>query len=149
MTAKLKALTREAILEAEDRVTEWVAVPEWRGQVLVRSLSGVERDAYESSIARVRWEGTRPTVESNTGNVRARLVSMTVVDPDSGANLFSERDVLVLGQKSASALERVFKVAQRLSGLSDADVEELKQQLGEGQSDASGSDSPETSPTPA
>lgn len=146
---KPKALTREAILEAEDRATEWVAVPEWKGSVLVRSLSGVERDAYESSIARVRWEGTRATVESNTGNVRARLVAMTVIDPDSGANLFSERDVLVLGQKSASALERVFKVAQRLSGLSEADVEELKQQLGEGQSDASGSDSPETSPTAA
>jgi hypothetical protein len=32
---------------------------------------------------------------------------------------------LLLGEKSAAALQRVFEVGQRLSGLSDDDVEEL------------------------
>jgi hypothetical protein len=33
--------------------------------------------------------------------------------------------VALLGEKSAAALQRVFEVGQRLSGLSDGDVEEL------------------------
>lgn len=137
-------LTRDAILEVDDRVTEDVSVPEWGGTVRVRSLAGVERDQFEATITSVRWEGAKPTVQSNRTNVRARLVAMTAVDED-GRNLFSEKDVLILGQKSAAALERVFKVAQRLSGLSDEDVEALKEQLGNAQSGGSGSDSPETS----
>lgn len=137
-------LTREAILEASDLATEDVEVPEWGGAVRVRSLTGIERDAYESSIASVRWEGTKATIQSNQTNIRARLVALSAVD-DAGAKLFTEKDVLILGQKSAAALERVFKVAQRLSGLSDQDVEELKRQLGEGPSDGSGTDSPEIS----
>jgi len=34
-------------------------------------------------------------------------------------------DVKALGEKSAAALERVFDVARKLSGLSEDDVEEL------------------------
>jgi len=142
MTA-LKILTREAILEADDRVTEWVDVPEWGGRVLVRSLEGIERDHYEASIANIRWNGTTPTVESKRDNIRARLAAMVMID-EEGINLFTPADVLVLGHKSAAALERVFKVAQRLSGLSDEDVEELKEQLGNALSGELGSDSPES-----
>lgn len=137
-------LTRDQILEADDRITEDVDVPEWGGTVRIRSLAGVERDQYEAGITSVRWEGTKPSVQSNTQNIRARLVAMTAIDED-GKSVFSEKDVLILGQKSAAALERCFKVAQRLSGLSDEDVEALKEQLGNAQSDGSGSDSPETS----
>jgi hypothetical protein len=140
----MTALTRDAILEADDRIVEQVEVPEWGGHVFVRSLSGAERDAYESGIASIRWSGTKPTVESNRANVRARLVAMATVD-ENGRNLFTDKDVLILGQKNAAALERVFTVAQRLSGLSDEDVEELKEQLGNAPSDGSGSSSPETS----
>jgi hypothetical protein len=146
MTA-LRALTRQDILDAEDRVTEWVDVPEWGGRVLVRSLEGLERDRYEGAMA--RWgrneKGNLAFEGLTTDNLRARLASMTMIDEETGANLFTEKDVLILGHKSAAALDRVFSVAQRLSGLTDADVEALKEQLGEGPSDGSGSDSPETS----
>jgi hypothetical protein len=137
-------LTRDAILEAEDRTTEDVEVPEWGGTVKVRSLSGLERDQFEASVASIRWNGTTPTVESNRTNVRARLVSLAAVGED-GRPLFTERDLLVLGSKNAAALSRVYEVATRLSGLTDADVEELKQQLGEAPDAGSGTSSPETS----
>lgn len=145
MTA-LRALTRADILDADDRRTEWVDVPEWGGRVLVRSLEGLERDRYEGAMA--RWgrndKGNLAVEGVSVDNLRARLAAMTIIDED-GANLFTEADVLILGHKSAAALDRVFTVAQRLSGLTDADVEALKEGLGEGQSGASGSDSPGTS----
>jgi hypothetical protein len=145
MTAR-KLLTRDAILNAEDRQTEIVEVPEWGGSVKVRSLEGFERDRYEASLTRMGRDAKgRLEVEGlNSDNVRARLCAMTIVD-DAGANLFSENDVLILGHKSAAALDRVFSVASRLSHLTDQDVESLMESLGKDQSAASGTDSPETS----
>jgi hypothetical protein len=114
-------LTKEQILGADDRRTEDVEVPEWGGTVRVRALSGRERDAYEAGIVQVRGDGSRNvTLE----NIRSRLVSLTAVD-ESGERIFSDGDVKALGDKSAAALERVFDVARKLSGLSEDDVEEL------------------------
>jgi hypothetical protein len=143
---ELHLLTRDAILNAEDRQTEIVEVPEWGGAVKVRSLEGFERDRYESSLTRMgRDSKGRLEVEGlNSDNVRARLCAMTIIGED-GSNLFSEADVLILGHKSAAALDRVFAVASRLSHLTDQDVEALMENLGKGQSDGSGSGSPETS----
>lgn len=114
-------LTREAILGADDRRTEDVHVPEWGGTVRVRALSGAERDAFEAAIAGVRPDGSR---RFNLVNVRARLIALSAVDAE-GNRLFTDADVEALGEKSAEAMTRVFEVAQRLSGLTDADVEEL------------------------
>jgi hypothetical protein len=49
---------------------------------------------------------------------------LTIVD-EEGNRLFSDADVKLLGQKSAAALDKLFEVAQKLSGLKDEDVEEL------------------------
>ena len=148
MTAKPKLLSREDILNAEDRVRELVDVPEWGGSVFVRSLEGIERDRLETSFVRyARSAQGKLSADFNTAAndvVRARLCAMTIVD-DEWHNLFSESDILILTHKSAAALDRVFQVAQRLSGLTDADVEELKTQLGEAPSAPSGSASPEIS----
>ena len=43
-------LNKAAILAAEDLKTETVAVPEWGGEVRVRTLTGTERDAFESGL---------------------------------------------------------------------------------------------------
>ncbi len=143
MTRKLKLLSRDDILNAEDRVRELVEVPEWGGSVYVRSMEGIERDRYEMGLTRLgRNEKGGLEVEGlNADNIRARLCAMTIVDED-WTNLFTERDVLVLGHKSAAALDRCFSVAQRLSHLTDEDVEKLMDELGKGPSADSGSDSP-------
>lgn len=123
-------LTRDAILQADDLLVGDVEVPEWGGVVRVRGLTGAERDAFESEIVELRGRKAK----LNTQNFRAKLVARSVVDED-GQRLFSDRDAQLLGQKSASALQRVFEVAQRLSGLSETDVEELIGNFDEGQSD--------------
>lgn len=114
-------LSREQILGAQDRKTEDVEVPEWGGTVRVRALSGAERDAYEAGIVQLRGDGSQ---QWTLKNARARLVSLSLCGED-GERLFSESDIGVLGEKSATALERVFDVARHLSGLTDEDIDEL------------------------
>lgn len=114
-------LSREDIIAVEDRTTETVKVPEWGGEVLVRSLSGRERDEFESSTVRTRG-GKR---EENYDNFRARLVSLCLVDEDGRRLFTSKSDIILLGNKSVAALQRVFNKAQELNGMSDEDVEEL------------------------
>lgn len=120
----MNILSREQILEAKDLVTEAVEVPEWGGSVLVKSLTGAERDQYESAIVEQKGRDTKV----NLRNARARLVALSVVD-EEGKRLFSPNDVSLLGAKSAAALQRVFNVAMRLSGITDDDVKELTEEL--------------------
>ena len=117
-------LTKEAILAAPDLSTERVTVPEWGGDVLVRGLSGTERDAFEQDIVQLRREGKKTVTDTDLHNVRAKLVARSIVD-EKGARLFEDGEIEALGRKAALALQRVFEVAQRLSGLTDEDVEEL------------------------
>ena len=133
-------LTREQILKAQDLETEAVEVPEWGGKVLVRSLTGTERDAFEGSIVDMpagKQPGSSPKMKMD--NIRAKLVARSVVD-EAGELIFTDKDIQALGQKSAAALDRVFAVAQRLSGITDEDVEALAENFGGGQSGGSTSD---------
>jgi hypothetical protein len=128
-----KFLSRDAILKTQDIATEEVEVPEWGGSVLVKAWTGAERDAFEASI--VEGKGKKMTV--NMHDLRAKVVAGHIVD-ESGEHIFTSGDVLALSGKSASALNRIFVVAQRLSGLSDEDMEELAKNSESGQSDGSG-----------
>lgn len=109
-------LTREQILQCDDLPKETVKVPEWGGEVQVRTMTGTDRDAFEASLI---------GKEGRLENVRARLVSLAVCD-ESGSRLFDDADVAALGAKSAKALDRVFAVAQRLNGIGADQVEQAK-----------------------
>lgn len=113
-------LSRDQIIAADDLPREDVDVPEWGGSVTLRGLTGTQRDLFEQET--VRQNGKNVSV--NMENVRARLVARCLVD-EKGERMFSDEDVKVLGGKSGKALERLFKVAQRLSGLTQDDVQEL------------------------
>ena len=116
----MSLLSKTAILAAQDLQTEELEVPEWGGAVRVRSFTGRERDAFEASM--VRGDGRDRKVDLT--NMRARLVGLTVID-EAGQRLFTDDEVDLLGAKSGAALDRVFAIAQKLNGLSGADVEEL------------------------
>ena len=61
-------LSRDDILKAEDLTTEEVDVPEWGGTVLVRGLTGRERDEFEASVM-VRYAGE---MVQDLANIRAK-----------------------------------------------------------------------------
>lgn len=119
----MSVLGRNNILEADDLVTEPVDVPEWGGTVLVRTLTGIERDKFELSVAG-ESDGSKKTRQQNLANLRARLVVQCAVD-EKGVRLFADGDADKLGKKSSRALGKVFDAASKLNGLSDEDVEKL------------------------
>ena len=119
-------LDKNAILGVVDIRKELVDVPEWGkdAAVWVRGMTGAERDKFESSIVESRGKGTKV----NMVNVRARLASLTICD-EGGNRLFTQADIAALSAKSASALQRIFAVAQRLSGIGDEDVKDFTEGL--------------------
>lgn len=115
-------LNTQQILSSVDLPREEVDVPEWGGVVLMRGLTGSERDLYEQSIVSV---GTGGKVDMKLVNFRARLVSLCMIGED-GNHLASEEE---LAGKSAIVINRLFDIAQRLSGMKDNAVEEAKDKL--------------------
>ena len=112
----MNILSKDAILAADDLPRESVSVPEWGGEVLVRTMSGTDRDAFEASLLEK---------EGRMANVRARLVALTLCDA-RGDRLFGDGEIATLGRKSARALDRVFSVAQRLNGIGVDQVDAAK-----------------------
>jgi hypothetical protein len=110
------SLSRDQILGSSALLREEVKVPEWGGTVLLREMSGTERDAYEASLYRDR--------EASLVNARSKLAVRCICD-ENGSLLFGESDIAALGEKSSRALDRVGRVAQRLNGLSDKGLEEV------------------------
>lgn len=102
------------ILDADDIQVQDVYVPEWGGTVKVRTMEGTERDAFEAASIGAPYK-----------DLRARLAVATVCNAD-GSLMFTAQDIPRLTRKSSKALDRVFSVSTKLSGLSKEDVEELK-----------------------
>lgn len=101
-------LNREDIKNAADYKVESVAVPEWGGDVCVRTMTAAARDEWETECFGPKAPARR--------NVRASLAVRCVCDA-SGTLLFTRADAAWLGNKSAVALDRVYSVAARLNGI--------------------------------
>ncbi len=111
-------LTKDQILGKKDLKTTELDVPEWGGgTVRISTMSGRARDRFEKSILSKNGE-------LNHDNIRAKLLIACLVD-ENGELLFTEKDIIKLGNKSGAALERIFAKAQKQNRLSDDDVEEL------------------------
>ena len=117
-------LTRETILAKTKLKTELVPVPEWGGTVRVRELTGAERDNSEAAMVRMQNGKGKKETDLTMDNARARLVALSVIGED-GKRIFSDADIVRLGNLSATALSRVFDVSAKLSKITEEDLEEL------------------------
>lgn len=106
---------REKILAAQDIQSERIHVPEWDVEVEVRSMTGAER-------ARVLKGGSDEEGNVDMEKLYPILLIETTYDPESGERIFSAADRDALNMKNSGALERIAKVAMRLSGI-DAGAE--------------------------
>jgi hypothetical protein len=123
-------LNKDMILGADDMKTIDVPVPEWGGDVRLRTLTGGERDKFESDSIDQRGKSNK----MNLVNLRARLVALCAID-ESGKRMFGDNEVTKLGAKSAAVLDRLFTAAQKLNGMTQEDVEELTEGFEEGQTE--------------
>jgi hypothetical protein len=136
-----KILSKADILAASDLTTQTVEVPEWGGAVIVRSMTGAQRDAYEATLM---TRGDDGKLSVNTDNMRAKLLLCTLVD-EQGNPLFTADDLTALAGKSAGAIERLSVIAQTLNGLNRSAVDDAAKNSVSGQSDTSVSGSPQPS----
>lgn len=128
-------LNRDAILGADDAEYGEVDVPEWRGTVRIKSITGAARDAFEASIR----DGKGPNADVNLRNLRARLIVLCAVD-ENGNRLFTKDDVNRLGAKNARPVDRVFDACKRIVGMSEEDVKTMTEDFDESPDEDSSTD---------
>lgn len=127
----MPALTKEQILAAEDLPVEKVAVPSWGGDVYLRTLSGLEREAWEKETVNVHFFTDREGNQKQRTEVRrelfrAKLLAKTIVGED-GAPLFSSHeDLIALAGKSAKVLESLFDRSLEMNGLTKKELQEME-----------------------
>lgn len=118
--AEAPVLGREQILALRGKPRETRRVPAFGGTVIVQALTAKEKDDFDASL--IVGRGKQATI--STKNVRARLAVRSIVD-ESGRRVFTDADAAILGELPGKDLQAVYDAAQDLSGISDADVEEL------------------------
>ena len=122
MVATEKQLYIDDILRAEDHKQKRVDVPEWGGYVLVRTMSGEARNAYEASLFEMDSEGN---MNRNIQNIRAKLIAACVVNENGDLMFKGDAQVKALGKKSANALDRIFAECKAINAVTEEDIEEL------------------------
>jgi len=128
-------LNKDAIQQANDVEMKKVAVPEWGGDLYVRSMTGGDRTKFEMAVT----SDNAKTAEKAKQQAKVRIIIMTACD-EEGNLLFSESDVHWLSKKAAKPIERVFEAARILNGIGTEDIEELAGNSDEVQGDGSPSD---------
>ena len=121
-----KILTRDEILKADKLAVEKVLVPEWGGTVCIKEMTGTERDAFEAGILTMR--GTKADVRMQ--DARAKFLVNVICD-ENGVRLFKSDEVHIVGKLGAKKIDKLFEVASKLNGMSQKDVGELVEGLGD------------------
>ena len=119
-------LTKDQIISSVDVHKERVDLSKWwGGEVYVRSMTGPQRDRFELMFK-----------EDRTG-IRAYVACVCVCD-ENGERIFSDAEIGVLKTKNAAALDAIFDVATRLSGMKADSVEAAEKNSETGQSESGG-----------
>jgi hypothetical protein len=120
----MQFVTAEEILAARSVPWEEVFLPSLKKHAIVVGMSGKARDTFEASLVVGKGKGR----SVKTDNIRARLAArcLFTAPPDKGGRrMFTDDQADALGDVRADILAPIYDVAQRLSGVSDDDVEEL------------------------
>lgn len=137
---KSQILNKEQIIAANDITTEVVSAKEWGGDVIIKVMTGSERDAFEASV----FEQKGKDLQRNLNNLRAKLVARCLVGED-GNRLFNDKEIDLVGRKSAKVLDKLYEVAVKLNGIGAKEIEELTKNSGSEENAGSASSSPENS----
>lgn len=107
------ALSKAAILAAGDFKLEKVSVPEWGGDVYIKTITGLDRDRFEDGYS-----------EQKMKNFRSRFLVLTLCD-DRGDRLFTDAEVEELSKKSSLVISRLFEKSWSLNAFTNEAVDEL------------------------
>lgn len=133
-----------AIVSADDRPFKDLEIPEWPDadgnpiEVRIRGASGAVVDAHDATMFAIRGSGSTGDLAIEMGkNYRARFVVACLYDLDDELIPITAEQ---LGEKSARVVNRLFGIAQKLSGSDERAVEEAGKGSETGQSESSTTD---------
>ena len=109
---------RDKILNAKDIDEKIVEIKEWGCSVMVRSMTGKERAVFLKNTS----NGETLDFEK----MYPELVIATCYDPETKEKVFEKTDRDVINSKSASAIEKIAKVALEISGLGEGSQDKIK-----------------------
>ena len=115
---------RKKILGMDDLTVEKVWVPQWKTNVYVRAMSGLDRRNFEKCNTKIDEDGKE--VFDNERVREALLVNTLCSDPEGKNLIFKPEDADALGKKSFKALHKCIEVTMRLNGVQD--LEEDKEE---------------------
>lgn len=118
-------LDKSLILAADDVKLEKIHVPEWKGDVYLKVLSGTERDQFEDAYS-----------EQKLKNFRVRFLLLALCN-EKGDRLFSDAEADILGRKSSLVIGRLFEKGWALNAFREADVDALGEGSADGQNGGS------------
>lgn len=127
-------LSREEFFAMPPPPMEEVVVPELNGKkICITGLSANAKGIYQSSLIEMQGTTRKIKLEHST----ARLLSLTIVNKSDRKRLFTDADILALGALRSDVMERLAKIANRLSGMDDAENEKILKNFEAAQSDDS------------
>lgn len=142
MNAKAMRLMAQ---QASDIKSETVEIPEWdligENAVRIKGLTGREREEYEQSCLKPGKPGRASEIIYK--DMKIKLVMLCAFSGNE--RVFMDGDESWLGEKSATALQKLYNVAAKLSALSAEDVDELVKNS----KSVQGADSCSVSPMPS
>jgi hypothetical protein len=132
----MSILSKAEILAADDLRTERVAVAEWNGEIVIRTMTGAQREQFLDHVA-PDSDGKRSYKQFNASHV-----SLCAVD-ETGQPLFTLADAPAIAEKHWRALETVAEACLKLNALRADDLEEAKKNSSDDPNDASSLPLPE------
>jgi len=146
MTDK-KFLSPQDILKAPDLKVKELFVEEWGGWLLLQEITAGDRDWLEASmLADAQVEGkvslkTEQGLSIGAELFRVRLVTLSIVNPETRERLFSNKQVQALAKKSNAAIGKVAQEVLTLNRMTEAEVVAVGEDLERVAENASNSDS--------
>lgn len=114
-------LSRQQILDADDRPFEDIEVPEWGGCVRLRVLNGAQRESIEIKMHQARSENVGTATAAWRG-LKNQILAWAIVD-ESNQPVFTDKDVAALNAKNGYVIERLYAavIKQNKFGKDEAD----------------------------
>jgi len=110
-------VTREAIIASAAKMkTERLTIEEWGGDVIIRELTGKERDTIEAALLRGRDA-------NNFSNIRSKAVAKALID-ENGNRLFDDNDIELINNLSSNVINTIFEAVNRISGMGELGEED-------------------------
>ena len=105
-------LNKEQIFACQDLSVETVAMPEWGGEVKIKTMSIGDQIEFERLNKKSK----------DSSNIVCNTLMFCCID-DEGNRLFSEADIKVLEKKSFRAIEKLFRACLDLNAIHSDSLE--------------------------